>query len=147
METVRQLWIMDILIAQVCLMAAAIDNDSLSIATAYQRAAQYSARTGVLYSPSDAVLRNANPVGNLLSALLHGSSTTDAALGYSGPLSASSPPIVTASQVEAVGIPAIAGVDHGDYLPNAAGQSNPHQASATRFADSVLAGVTPLAYA
>lgn len=31
METVRQLWIMNVPVAQVCLMAAAIDNDSLAI--------------------------------------------------------------------------------------------------------------------
>ena len=140
METVRQLWIKGIPVAQVLLMAAAIDNDSLGVSTAYQRAAQFTARTGVLYSPSDTVLRNAYPIGNLVSALLHTASTTDAALGFTGPFSSSSPP---PSQVQAVGIPGAVGVNHGDYLPNAAGQFNSHQACAARFANSVLAGVTP----
>jgi hypothetical protein len=146
METVRQLWIKGIPVAQVLLMAAAIDNDSLGVSTAYQRAAQFTGRTGVLYSPSDSVLRNAYPIGNLVSALLHTASTTDAALGFTGPFSSASPPIATPSQVQAVGIPANAGVNHGDYLPDSSGQFNARQACAARFANSLLAGVTPLAY-
>jgi esterase/lipase superfamily enzyme len=145
METVRQLWIKNIPVAQVCLMAAAIDNDSLGIGVEYLHAAQYTARTGVLYSPSDTVLKDAYPIGNLVSAFLHGASTTDAALGFSGPVSvgqnATLPP-----QVAAVGIPARNGVNHGDYLPNASQVFNARQASAARFANSMLTGTTPLAY-
>jgi hypothetical protein len=48
--------------------------------------------------------------------------------------------------VQAVGIPANAGVNHGDYLPDSSGQFNARQACAARFANSLLAGVTPLAY-
>jgi esterase/lipase superfamily enzyme len=145
METVRQLWIKDIPVAQVCLMAAAIDDDSLGVAVEYQRAAQFTARTGVLYSPSDTVLKDAYPIGNLVSAFLHAASTTDAALGYAGPRS-SSAQVVTPSQVQAVGIAASAGVNHGDYLPSAQGSFNPSQSCAARFANSMLAGVAPLAY-
>ena len=147
METVRQLWIKNTPVSQVCLMAAAIDNDSLGISVEYQRAAQFAARTGVLHSPCDTVLKDAYPIGNLISAFLHAASTTNAALGYSGPLSIASEHIQTPPEVQAVGIPSSTGVNHGDYLPNAAGLFNARQASAARFANSMLAGVTPLTYA
>jgi esterase/lipase superfamily enzyme len=145
METVQQLWFKAIPVSQVCLMAAAIDNDSLGIDVEYQGAAEFAARTAVLYSPGDRVLRDAYPIGNLVSAFLHAASTSDAALGYSGPRSSSG--VVTPQGVAAVGIPAADNVDHGDYLPSATQAFNDRQASAARFANSMLAGVTPLTYA
>lgn len=147
METVRQLWIRGIPVSQVCLMAAAIDNDSLGVPVEYQRAAQFAARTGVLFSPSDTVLKDAYPIGNLLSAFLHAASTTDAALGYSGPLSVASEQILTPASVQACGIPLGNAVNHGDYLPNSAGAFNESQQKAARFANGMLVGVTPLVYA
>jgi len=146
METVRQLWIRDIAVSQVCLMAAAVDSDSLACAVEYFGAAQFAVRVGVLYSPSDRVLEYAYPLGNLLSAFIHWTTTTDAALGYTGPRASSSPPGVVPADVQGVGIPAAAGVDHGDYLPSATGVFNWKQQAAARFANSMLAGVTPLAY-
>jgi esterase/lipase superfamily enzyme len=144
METVRHLWIKDIPVAQVCLMAAAIDNDSLGDIASYQGAAEHAARVAVLYSPSDRVLRYAYPVGNQLSAFLHWTRTTDAALGYSGPVAEAAESIP--SDVVPVGIPAAAGADHGDYLPAATGAINPLQAAAAAFANAVLLGTAPLVY-
>lgn len=147
METVRQLWIRGIPVSQVCLMAAAIDNDSLGVAMEYQRAAQFAARTGVLFSPCDTVLKSAYPIGNLLSAFLHVASTTDAALGYTGPLSATSDQTMTPPTVQACGIARNNAVNHGDYLPTSSGAFNESQLRAARFANGMLAGATPLVYA
>jgi esterase/lipase superfamily enzyme len=144
MQTVRQLYIKGVEVAQVCLMAGAIDNNSLALTAAYRAAAQYSARTAVLYSPSDTVLKAAYPAGNLLSAFLHWSATTDAALGYTGPRVASDG--VIPATVAATAIPAAAGVNHGDYLPHADGGAGAKQLSAARFANAVLAGEAQLIY-
>jgi hypothetical protein len=48
--------------------------------------------------------------------------------------------------VHGVGIPAADGVNHGDYLPAPTGAFNARQQAAARFANSMLAGVTPLVY-
>jgi Alpha/beta hydrolase of unknown function (DUF900) len=146
LETVRQLWIKNVAVAQVCLMAAAVDNDSLAGAVDYFNAAQYATRLGVLYSPSDRVLRDAYPLGNLLSAFIHWTATTDAALGYTGPRASASPPGNVPADVQGVGIAAADGVDHGDYLPSATGAFSAAQLAAARFANATLAGVTPLVY-
>jgi esterase/lipase superfamily enzyme len=146
METARHLWIKNVAVDQICLMAAAIDNDLLASKAAYLDAAQYAARVGVLYSPSDHVLRSAYPLGNLLSAFTHWTSTTNAALGYTGPLSCSAPPAQVPDSVRAVGIPRNASVDHGDYLPDHYGQLNVKQQCAARFIDAMLAGAGQLAY-
>jgi hypothetical protein len=143
---VRHLWVKDISVAQVCVMAAAVDNDSLAAAADYFNAAQYASRVGVLYSRADRVLEYAYPPGNLLSAFLHWTSTTDAALGYTGPRSSASPPGAVPAQVQGVGILASAGVNHGDYLPSPSGVFNAKQQAAARFANSMLAGLTPLTY-
>lgn len=146
METVRHLWIKDIPVSQVCVMAAAVDHDSLASAAEYFNAAQYASRVGVLFSPSDRVLQYAYPVGNLVSAFLHWASTTDGALGYTGPRPSTASPGTIPADVQGVGIPASAGVDHGDYLPSSSGKFNPKQQAAARFANAMLAGMTPLTY-
>jgi len=91
METVRQLWIKGTSVGRVCVMGAAIDNDSLGCSAEYFNAAQDASRVGVLYSLADRVLEYVYPPGNLLSAFLHWTSTTDAALGYTRPRSSASP--------------------------------------------------------
>jgi hypothetical protein len=48
--------------------------------------------------------------------------------------------------VQGVGIPGGARVDHGDYLPDASGNLNDKQKAAARFANSMLAGDSPLSY-
>ena len=144
MQTVQQLYIKSIDVAQVCLMAAAIDNDSLAEVANYRAAAQYAGRTAVLYSPSDMVLRAAYPAGNLLSAFLHWSATTDTALRFTGPRACSDGSI--ADRVRATGIPAPNKVNHGDYLPNYDGTANCMQLLAARYANAVLAGLEPLVH-
>lgn len=144
METARHLWIAGVPLAQICLMAGAIDNDSLADKADYQGAAQYAARVAVLYSPSDQVLKMAYPAGNLVSAFLHWMRTTDSALGFTGPRACAGES--TPASVSAVGIPAIAAVDHGDYLPSAGGVLTAKQAAAATFANAVLTGAAPLMY-
>jgi hypothetical protein len=146
MQTLRQLWTKGIAVSQVCVMAAAVDNDSLGAAAEYFGAAQFASRVGVLWSPSDRVLEFAYPLGNLLSAFIHWTETSDAALGYIGPRHSDSPPGAPPAEVQSVGIPAGAGVDHGDYLPDAAGTLSDKQKAAARFANSMLAGDSPLSY-
>jgi hypothetical protein len=144
MQTVQQLYILGFDVAQVCLMAAAIDNDSLAEVADYRVGAQYAGRTAVLYSPSDSVLKAAYPAGNLLSAFLHWSATTDTALGFAGPRACSDGSIP--DSVTATGIPAPNEVNHGDYLPNYDGTANNMQLAAARYANAVLAGLQPLVY-
>jgi len=146
METVRQLYIMGAQVPQVCLMAGAIDNDSLAAIAAYRAAVQYAGRIAVLYSPSDTVLKAAYPAGNVLSAFLNWTPTTNAALGYAGPRAAPAPNGDIPNTVTATGIPAAAGVNHGDYLPNVAGPPNNMQLSAAKYANAVLAGSPQLVY-
>lgn len=145
-QTVQQLKILGIPVAEVCLMAAAIDNNSLSSLAQFRGAAEYASRVAVLYSPGDNVLKLAYPGGNLLSAFLHWTSTSNAALGFTGPTSESAPSGSIPAQVEATGIPLAAGVDHSDYVPNAQGPANPKQLAAARYANRVLTGAAPLQY-
>lgn len=144
MEALRHLWIRNVPVEQVCLMAAAIDNDSLANRRYYQDATRYANRVAVLYSPSDRVLEFAYPIGNLVSAFLHWAKTTDAALGFTGPRARQGES--TPRTVAAVGIPAAAGVDHGDYLPEASGSPSRKQMAAATFANAVLCGAVPLVY-
>lgn len=144
METARHLWIKNVPVAQVCLMAGAIDNDSLADKAEYQGAAQYAARVAVLYSPSDQVLKLAYPTGNLVSAFLHWTRTTDAALGFTGPAAGAGES--TPGTVAAVGILATDVVDHGDYLPGVNAPPTAKQKAAASFANAVLTGAAPLFY-
>jgi pimeloyl-ACP methyl ester carboxylesterase len=146
LQTVLQLRVMGIPVHQVCLMAGAVDNDSVANSAEYRAAAQYATRVAVLYSASDKVLRFAYPAGNLLSAFLHWTSTTDAALGYSGPRTASGANGDIPAGVLATAIPAQAGVDHSDYIPNATPPPSAKQLAAARYADAVLAGAVLVAY-
>jgi hypothetical protein len=146
MESARQLYIAGVTVPQVCLMAGAIDNDSLAEVADYRAATLYCGRTAVLYSPSDTVLKAAYPAGNLLSAFLHWTATTDAALGYAGPRAAPAPNGSIPATVAATGIPAAAGANHGDYLPPPSGSANNLQLAAARYANAVLSGDEPLNY-
>jgi esterase/lipase superfamily enzyme len=146
MQTVQQLKIMGVPVNQVCLMAGAIDNDSLAGEADYLAAAQYAERVAVLYSPSDTVLQYAYPAGNLLSAFIHWTATSDAALGFTGPTPASSDDSGIPVEVSATGILKSAAVNHADYIPNASGPPSAKQLAAARYANLVLSGVAPLKY-
>lgn len=144
MQTVQQLKTMGVAVDQVCLMAAAIDNDSLT--SDYRGPTQYASRVAVLYSPCDNVLKAAYPAGNVLSAFLHWTATSNAALGFTGPKGASGPDGSTPSDVQGTGIPTGDKVDHGDYVPNAAGPTSDKQLAAARYANLVLTGTAQLNY-
>ena len=144
MKTVSLLQNWGIAVDQVCLMAAAIDNDSLASSSEYRNATEYAARVAVLYSTKDTVLRFAYPAGNLLQSFIHWNSTTDAALGLSGPRPRFSPYQDIPAKVYADRIPDQRGVDHGDYLPGDGPAPNRNQASAARFANDIVAGRTPV---
>jgi esterase/lipase superfamily enzyme len=146
MQTVQQLKIMGVPVNQVCLMAGAIDNDSLAGEAAYVAAAQYADRVAVLYSPSDTVLQYAYPAGNALSAFMHWTATSNAALGFTGPQAPPAAVSAIPSQVEATGILKAAAVNHSDYIPNASGPPSAKQLAAARYANMVLSGASPLQY-
>jgi esterase/lipase superfamily enzyme len=146
MQTVQQLKIKGVPVAQVCLMAGAIDNNSLADAGHYRPAAEYAERVAVLYSPSDKVLRYAYPAGNLLSAFLHWSATTDAALGYTGPRPAGGANAGIPACVVGTAIPAADEVNHSDYIPNGGGPASAKQLAAARYANLVFSGAAPLTY-
>jgi esterase/lipase superfamily enzyme len=146
MQTVQQLKTLGVPVDQVCLMAGAIDNNSLAGASLYRGATEYAERVAVLYSPSDTVLKFAYPAGNVLSAFMHWSATSDAALGFTGPKAASGadgdiPPVVAATAIALT-----AGVKHSDYIPNASGPASDKQLAAARFANLVLSGAITLTY-
>lgn len=143
MQTVVQLSAMGIPVDQVCLMAAAIDNDSLVSVADYKFAALYASRVAVLYSPADQVLKYAYPAGNMLSAFLHWTAASNNALGYTGPQSAGGG---LPAQIQATGIPLQIAVDHADYVPQAVWPPSDKQLAASRFANLVLSGGAPLKY-
>jgi hypothetical protein len=146
MQTVQQLKIKGVPVGQVCLMAGAIDNNSLADAGHYRPAAEYAQRVAVLYSPGDKVLKYAYPAGNLLSAFLHWSATSDAALGYTGPKPAGGADASVPEGVVGTAIPAADDVNHSDYIPNAAGPPSAKQLAAARYANLVFSGAAPLTY-
>jgi Alpha/beta hydrolase of unknown function (DUF900) len=132
-------------IEQVCLMAAAIDNDSLTDADrrAYLDATRATKRVAVLSSIKDSVLRFAYPAGDLLQVVFF--SDTDGpgwALGYTGPSPYPHPDRLLAARIYHEPIPAARNVGHSHYLPGPrpTAQEDANQHSAARFADAVLRG-------
>jgi len=137
METVERLIGRDYQIRQICLMAAAIDDYSLSDPEEYRIGVSLAERVAVLASKRDRVLKYAYPVGDLLQAFVFfWKDESGLALGYHGPK-----PIEGHSlpkQVYPVQIPDERKTDHGDYLPNH--PPTPNQLSSARFANEVLQG-------
>ena len=100
---------------RICLMAPAIDNDSLGRlgVTCYQEATLAADRIAVLASEEDLVLHFAYPLGDLAQTILYGE-RWGCALGRTGPVE-SEPRIV--SRIEPVPKALRArDIDHGDYL-------------------------------
>ncbi len=128
---------------QICLLAAAIDDDSLAATDAYLAATDNSARVAALSSRQDKVLKLAYPVGDLLQAFLFADDTADLALGYHGARPHKRSGTAVPENVLDERIPKRKSrrdrVGHGDYLPSQ--QTNQKQRAAARFADAVLAGV------
>lgn len=124
-------------IGQVCVMAAAIDDFSVSEPQVYSQQVTSAERVAVLASERDNVLRWAYPLGDLLqSFIFFWKDVSGLALGYHGPRPGRFDPIPP--NVKHVQIPTNCGVDHGDYL--FAGVPGPLAARAVRFADLVVRG-------
>ena len=100
---------------RVCLMAPAIDNDSLGRrgVTSYQEATLGADRVAVLASEQDLVLHLAYPIGDLAQTILFGE-RWGRALGRTGPVE-SEPGIVSRIEPVPQADPG-RNVGHGDYL-------------------------------
>lgn len=98
---------------QVCVMAAAADDDCL-FGPQYAAACRNADRVTVLASRKDVVLKIAYPVGDFVSDVLlrDDDSPWRAALGYHGPR-----PMQPVAGVVPAQIPDAQGYNHGDYLP------------------------------
>ena len=140
METIKRLDASRWPVTQVCVMAPAIDDTSVSTPRVYRNAVEDSQRVAVLGSEGDRVLRWAYPAGDLLQAFVFfWKDVSGAALGLHGPRPDArwSVPENLLTRVA----PRADGVDHGDYL--FAGAPNDRQKKAVAFADAVLAGAVP----
>lgn len=123
-------------LTEVCTMAAAVDDFSVSIPSAYRAEVERAGRVAVLASERDAVLRLAYPLGDFLqSFLFFWKDVPGLALGYHGPRAAPNRPIP--ANVRHTQIPRAVGAGHGDYLFS--GTPNARQARAAAFAAAVVA--------
>ena len=114
-ETVKALPAGAYPIAQVCVMAAAIDDFSVSERFTYRTETENAARVAVLASERDNVLKWAYPLGDWIQAFLFfWRDEPGSALGYHGPRSSYDGAVP--ANVEHVQIPDGVKVDHGDYL-------------------------------
>lgn len=102
-------------VGRICLMAPAIDNDSLgrSGTSCYRDATVAADRLAVLASEEDQVLRFAYPLGDLAQTLLYGE-RWGRALGRTGPTERD-PDIVARIEAVSKSRPA-SNIDHGNYL-------------------------------
>jgi hypothetical protein len=124
---------------QVCLMAAAVDDNCLSDPNLYRHAVETASRVAVLHSREDEVLRFAYPIGDLFQAFLFWRDSAGLALGYHGPRPSGEDGLVPSTVID-FGIPDQRGSDHGDYLwaPPDVPQNDEHR-SAASYANAVLA--------
>lgn len=101
---------------RICLMAAAIDSDSLGKdgRTCYREAALNADRIGVLASEQDRVLQLAYPAGDWMQFMLFRKERSGWALGRRGPEGC--PPEVLAKIESHMANPG-RGIGHSDYLP------------------------------
>jgi len=140
METIKQLR-SKYGFSQVCLMAAAIDDDSLSCHNVYRNATLAVDRLTVLSSEKDSVLALAYPLGDFLQSVFFFETDTDGlALGLSGPRSCRACKGPVPSNVYAHPISRSANVGHSDYVTN--GIMRPTHIQTAAFVDEVLSGVS-----
>lgn len=127
-------------VGQVCLMAAALDNNSLANPREYRKAVKAATRVSVLASKKDRVLKWAYPAGDFLETLFHFRDSPRLALGYTGPKPYQSNQVP--GNVFPKKIAKGRKSDHGHYLPvlNAEGQEKQNQDSAAHFANDTLEG-------
>ena len=136
METVAHLDAAGWRANQVCLMAAAIDDDSLSDPAVYNDEMDVVERIAVLYSREDEVLKYAYPIGDLFQAFLFWRDSVGSALGRHGPKRHRRSRTPVPNGVIKNRIPNHRGADHGDYLPSE--PMNREKMSAARYAGDVL---------
>ncbi len=123
---------------QVCLMAAAIDDDSLAGPAQYQFETVKSDRVAVMSSKKDTVLKYSYPAGDLLQAFIFWKESGDLALGFHGPRRHRRSKSSVPTNVLDERIAKRRKVGHGDYLPDEV--PNTEQQSAAKYADAVLSG-------
>ena len=131
-------------VSKVCLMAAAIDNYSLSSKADYFNATGYAEKVFVLTSKKDKVLRIAYPAGDLLQSFIFLQDTFGMALGLKGPKARKRFNEAIPENVLHESIPRDRKCGHGDYLPN--NDPNNEQKSAANYARDVLLGIQKPAY-
>lgn len=142
---------------QVCLMAAAVDDDCMSIPYKYKAAVTKAKRVVVLSSVKDNVLKFIYPAGDLLQSFIYfWKETFGLALGYHGPVNyheetgfgdEEEDETIEHSfpkNVVSIPIPKDLDVDHGDYLPSP--QMSKKQAQATQLANAVITGEEKIEY-
>lgn len=141
LRTVGRVKDMGYRVAQVCLMAPAVDDFSVSNERDFRQAVEASARVAVLASRKDTVLKYAYTAGDLLqSFIFFRKESAGMALGYGGPKPFHGSAIP--SQIFHCQIPEDRGATHSHCIPSAVPE--PNQISATAFADDVLAGRAPV---
>ena len=138
METVSRLLALDRRPEQVCLMAPAIDDDSLAAPNEYLQASNSLERIAALSSRKDKVLKYTYPAGDLLQAFMFWNESGDYALGYHGPRRHKQSGTGVPTTVLDWRIKKGKKVGHGDYIPGAL--PNDRQQAAAAFADAVISG-------
>lgn len=137
METLKRLPLAQYEIAQICVMAAAIDDFSFAARADYRPQIESASRVAVLASQRDTVLKFAYPAGDLLqSFLFFWKDTPGLALGLRGPRAIDGEDVPKCVLHEQ--IPDGDEVNHSDYLGDVA---NKRPRAAARYADAVIAGV------
>ena len=130
-------------IREVCVMAPAIDDWSVSDPGTYRTATECVNRVSVLGSRQDNVLKWAYPAGDFVESLLFfWKDAPGGALGRHGAKPFRTLPVP--DDVTSTIIADVEKVDHGDYLFSPT--PDPRQLRAARFADAVLAGDDTPAY-
>ena len=151
METITRLISVGRLPTQVCLMAPAIDEDSLAAPNEYLAATRTVGRVAVLSSRKDTVLRYAYPAGDLLQAFLFAEDSADSALGLRGARRHKKSGTAVPANVLNWRIRSDKGVRHRDYFPkkqeDVDDEDRPDRWwAAADFADAVISGIRDPVY-
>ena len=138
MEATKRLNALGREVNQVCLMAPAIDDDSLSGPNEYLQETNGVLRVAAMSSRKDRVLKFTYPAGDLLQAFLFWRESGDYALGYHGPRRHKKSGTGVPANVLDLRIANSMHVNHSDYIPEV--PPNDRQQAAAAFADAVIAG-------
>jgi hypothetical protein len=127
-------------VSRACLMAPAIDADSLANPEVYRRSTEYARRVAVLSSTEDHVLKLAYPAGDLFQAFAFFDETPGVALGLRGPRKHENYGVP--ENVHNRRIDPARRSDHGHYIydPEAPDPARQNQRSAAAYVNAVLQG-------